>query len=109
MGKAFDNIVAGLEEALAYAEGETKGAREHRVEVVDVKAIREKTGLSQPEFSAVFMIPVGTLRNWEQGRRQPDGPARALLQIIDNAPETAVEALHGGAGVNGGEKQDTSL
>lgn len=95
MTKAFKNIMAGLEDALAFAEGDGSRAKARKIEVVDVKAIREKTGLSQPRFAAVFKIPVGTLRNWEQGRRQPEGPAIALLHIIDKEPETAVRALHG--------------
>lgn len=95
MTKAFKNITAGLEDALAFAEGDTSRAKVHKIKVVDVKAVREKTGLSQTRFAAVFMIPVGTLRNWEQGRRQPEGPAIALLHIIDKEPETAIRALHG--------------
>ena len=95
MTKAFKNIMAGLEDAIAYAEGDLSRGKAHKIEVVDVKAIRKKTGLSQSKFAAVFKIPVGTLRNWEQGRRQPEGPAMALLHIIDKDPETAVRALHG--------------
>ncbi|NQU60420.1 MAG: helix-turn-helix domain-containing protein [Rhodospirillales bacterium] len=95
MTKAFDKIMAGMEDALAFAEGDATRGKARKVEVVDVKAIREKTGLSQPKFAAVFMISVGTLRGWEQGRRQPEGPAAALLQIIDKEPETAIRALHG--------------
>ena len=94
MTKAFKNIMAGMEDALAFAEGDASRAKTHKIEVVDVKAIRKKTGLSQPKFAAVFKIPVGTLRGWEQGRRQPEGPAIALLHIIDKDPETAVRALH---------------
>ncbi len=94
MSKAFKNIMAGLEDALAHAEGDTSKAKVRKIEVVDVKKIREKTGLSQPKFATLFLIPVGTLRNWEQGRRKPDGPAMALLHIIDKEPETAVRALH---------------
>ncbi len=95
MTKAFKNIMAGLEDALAFAEGDNSRAKAHKIEVVDVKAVRKKTGLSQPKFAAVFKIPVGTLRGWEQGRRQPEGPAVALLRIIDKEPETAIRALHG--------------
>jgi putative transcriptional regulator len=53
----------------------------------DVKAIREKTGLSQDEFAHVFGIPLPTLRNWEQGRRKPDMAVCVLLHLIDNDPE----------------------
>ena len=95
MTKAFDQIMDGPDDAPAFAEGKGNADRRvHTIEVVDVKEIREKTGLSQPEFSRTFMVPVGTLRNWEQGHRQPDGPARALMQIIDKNPKEAMRALH---------------
>jgi putative transcriptional regulator len=96
MSKAFDKIMAGLDDALAHAEGKDGRAQVRKFEPVDVKAIRAKTKLSQSKFAALFMIPVGTLRNWEQGRRYPEGPAVALLHIIEKEPETAVRALHGG-------------
>lgn len=95
MTKAFTNIMAGLEDALAYAEGDTKKHVVRTIEVVDVKKVRSKTNLSQDKFARVFCIPVGTLRNWEQGHRHPDGPSMALLTIIDKEPEAALRALHG--------------
>lgn len=95
MTTAFSKILAGLEDALAHAEGNDAKAQLRTLHKIDVKKIREKTGLSQPKFAALFMIPVGTLRNWEQGRRRPEGPAAALLHIIDKEPQTAVRALHG--------------
>lgn len=95
MSTAFKKIMPGLEDALAYAKGDTTRGKAHKIEVVDVRAVRKKTGLSQPKFASMFMIPVGTLRGWEQGRRQPEGPAIALLQIIDKDPEMAIRALHG--------------
>lgn len=95
MSTAFDKIMAGLDDALAHAESDETKAVLHTLEAVDVKKIRKKTGLSQPKFAALFHIPVGTLRNWEQGRRHPEGPAIALLHIIDKEPETALRALHG--------------
>jgi len=94
MSKAFDQIMAGLKEAAAHAAGEDIDCIIHTFPRPDVKKIRAKTKLSQARFSAVFHIPIGTLRNWEQGRRHPDGPAAALLHIIDKEPETAVRALH---------------
>ncbi len=60
---------------------------------VDVAAIRKKTGLDQAAFARLFAIPLGTLRNWEQYRRKPEGPARALLKIIDHDPVKAIKAL----------------
>ncbi len=60
---------------------------------VDVKAIRSATGLSQGVFAARYRIPVGTLRDWEQGRKQPDTTARAYLHVIASNPEMVVKAL----------------
>ena len=58
-----------------------------------IRAIRARTGLSQPAFAQRLRVSVATLRNWEQGKRHPQGPARALLRIIDKAPEAAMAAL----------------
>jgi putative transcriptional regulator len=58
-----------------------------------VRSVRRKVGLSQVMFARKFQIPVDTLRNWEQGKRAPQGPARALLRIIDRMPEAAMEAI----------------
>jgi putative transcriptional regulator len=63
------------------------------MEPVDVKAIRRKTGLSQQEFARTFSLNIAALRDWEQQRRMPRGPARALMQIIDREPEAARRAL----------------
>lgn len=60
---------------------------------LDVAAIRAKTGLSQERFARAFRISPHTLRNWEQGRRVPEGPARALLMAIDRDPEAVMRAL----------------
>ena len=91
----FDEIKAGLEDALRHARGEAAGAEEHRLEVpvVDVQAIRAELGLSQAQFAAAFGISVATLRNWEQGRRIPRGPARLLLAIIEREPEAVQRVL----------------
>lgn len=81
---AFDKIAAGLDDAIAYAQGDkTRG----RVAApLNVKAIREATGKSQPAFAEAFHLPVGTVRDWEQHRRQPDAPARVLLALIQADP-----------------------
>ncbi|MBF0167808.1 MAG: helix-turn-helix domain-containing protein [Alphaproteobacteria bacterium] len=72
----------------ALAEG-----RARKVLPIDVSAIRKKTGLSQERFARAFQISPHTLRNWEQGRRVPEGPARALLLAIDRDPEAVTRAL----------------
>jgi putative transcriptional regulator len=58
-----------------------------------VKIIRRALGLSQEEFAARFHIPVGTLRDWEQGRKDPDAAARAYLVVIGRNPEAVAKAL----------------
>jgi putative transcriptional regulator len=60
---------------------------------VDVRAIRALTGLSQAKFAELLSIEVATLRNWEQGRREPTGAARALMRAIRNNPVAVIEAL----------------
>jgi putative transcriptional regulator len=60
---------------------------------VDVRAVRARTGLSQAKFAELLSIEVSTLRNWEQGRREPTGPARALLRAIRNDPVGVIRAL----------------
>lgn len=93
--KAFESIAAGLREAIAYARGEETGARLHRIRVpnMEVAAIRGKLGLSQADFAVVFSVSLGTVRNWEQGRRRPSGPARLLLKVADKAPRTVMDVL----------------
>jgi putative transcriptional regulator len=95
MSKAGAKIIAGLRDALAHAKGEETGARTHvvRVPVIDVKELRAKLGMSQPEFALKFGFSLGTLRGWEQGRRMPDGPARVLLTIIAREPKAVLRAL----------------
>lgn len=61
---------------------------------VDVKIVREKTGLSQSDFAVVMNVSIKTIQNWEQHRREPTGPAEALLKIVSRAPEVAMTALH---------------
>lgn len=90
----FDDLVQSLEEARAIARGEMSAARRTRIEAPDVKAVREQIGLSQSEFAQLMHVSVRTLQNWEQHRRNPAGPAAALLKIVTRAPEVALKALH---------------
>jgi len=90
------DIIQALENAVAFAKGQNRGARVHVVRVpaaVNVSRVRRKLGMSQGDFAARFGIKPATLRNWEQGRRQPEGPARVLLAIIDREPEAVQRAL----------------
>jgi putative transcriptional regulator len=87
---AFDKIAAGLEDAIAYQAGDMSRAGD--AHPVDVRAVRERAQKTQAQFAAAYHIPVGTLRDWEQGRRRPDAPARALLSVIAVDP-VAVERM----------------
>jgi len=91
-----NEIIQGLEDALAYLGGDTGRGITHIVNVpaaVDVKAIRERSGLSQDRFAARYGFAVSALRDWEQGRRRPDRTARVLLTVIAKNPQAVEEAL----------------
>jgi putative transcriptional regulator len=75
------------------ARGERAPSREFHVEPLAIKELRSKLGLSQPKFAALLHVDVGTLRNWEQGRREPTGPAKALLTAIRRDPTHVLKAL----------------
>jgi putative transcriptional regulator len=91
--KVFQAIAEGLEDAIAFSKGsKTRGrVRKVRASDVDVAATREKLGLSQEQFAAAFGL--GTVRNWEQGRRTPDGPALVLLTVIEKSPRAVLRAI----------------
>ena len=91
----FDDIQSGLLDALRHRDRQAAGEKVHRVGVptVDVKAVRGKLGMSQTEFANAFGVTVSTLRNWEQGRRVPRGPARVLLSIIQQEPDAVQRVL----------------
>ena len=93
--RAHDAIMAGLEDALAFARGDKTRAKVHRVHVpdTDVARVRKHLGLSQDKFALAFGVNPGTIRNWEQGIRRPEGPARMLLRVIDQHPEAVLDSL----------------
>ncbi|MBI2877023.1 MAG: helix-turn-helix domain-containing protein [Candidatus Tectomicrobia bacterium] len=96
MSKAGESIIAGLKDAIAYAQGDLSRGWVHFVQgpdVIDVKAIRKRLGLTQVEFARRFGFELGSVRNWEQGRRRPEGPARVLLKVIEKEPEAVQRAL----------------
>jgi len=93
MSKAFTEISAGLEDAILHTQGETSGVVEYNSEVINVKAIRKQTGMSQQKFCATFGISLGTLRHWEQGLRSPRGPAKVLLKVVQHNPQAIIEAI----------------
>lgn len=93
MSDRFESMKKGLEEAIAWERGKKTGARVRTYSAIDVAQIRKKTKMTQKEFSESFFIPLPTLRQWEQGKRVPQGPAQALLKIIDNNAKAALDAL----------------
>ena len=98
MSKAGSRILRSARNARAYARGEvTDGFVAHIPETVDVRAIRVATGLSQDAFAMRFGFSAAAVRDWEQGRRQPEQAARTLLLIIARNPSAVEEAL--GVGV----------
>jgi len=89
----FAMLVDSVKEAGTIMRGETIASRRTLVSPLDIKAIREKTAKSQNEFAMMIGVSVGTLRNWEQGRRKPDGPAQALLKIVSQNPDYVAKVL----------------
>ncbi|SFU48097.1 putative transcriptional regulator [Methylobacterium sp. 174MFSha1.1] len=90
----FNDLTRSLKQAAAHARGEiVPGLRVHVPREVDVAAIRKATDLSQDVFAARIGVAVGTLRNWEQGRRRPEGPARVLLALLEKNPRLVEETL----------------
>lgn len=91
--KLFDQLAESMEQMREITRGERSPSREFVVDAIEVKAVRAATGLSQDRFARVIDVQVGTLRNWEQGRRSPTGPAKALLKAIRNDPKHVLKAL----------------
>ena len=86
--KDFKNLLQGVRELKAYMKGDTSVvAKVDVIEPGSVAAIRAKLRLSQPEFANLLSVGVGTVRNWEQGRRQPTGATRLLLRLADHHPK----------------------
>jgi putative transcriptional regulator len=89
----FDELVASVRQAGKIHRGEAKASRTFGFSPEDVRKIREKLHKSQSEFAQMIGVSVATLQNWEQGRRQPEGPARALLVVASKAPTVVAKAL----------------
>jgi len=92
--KLFSELVQSIKAAGKYVRGEGKASRVFEYPDADVKAIRERIGLSQSQFARMIRVSVKTLQNWEQKRRSPTGPAATLLQIVAREPQVALRTLH---------------
>jgi len=91
--KDFDDLVKSVRQAGRIRRKKMRPSRAMTFKPADVKAIRDNLGKSQPEFAMMIGVSVATLRNWEQGRRVPDGPAQALLRVAAQNPEAVAAAL----------------
>ena len=89
----FADLVESVKQAGQIRRGELKPCRTFEISPLDVKTIRMNLRKSQNEFAVMIGVSVSTLRNWEQGRRRPEGPARVLLKVASETPEVIVKAL----------------
>ena len=90
----FRELMASVREAGRIRRGAMKASRVTLFRPTDVKAVRRKLGASQSEFALMIGVSVATLRNWEQGRRTPEGPALALLRVAAKNPGAVAAALY---------------
>ena len=93
MGKTFDSIARGLNEAVAHVKGKKVAVKTYKPERVDVSALRQRMGMTQEQFAARFGFSVATLRHWERGDRTPQGASLVLLNVIKHAPDAVRAAL----------------
>lgn len=90
----LDDLVQSLKNAKAIAHGGALASRRFAMPPPDVKAVREQIGLPQSEFARLMRVSIKTLQNWERHRRNPTGPAAALLKIVLTAPNVGLKMLH---------------
>ncbi len=91
--KLFNELLDSIKQGGKIVRGEMKPSRVFEFDKTDIQSIRKKYGLSQEKFSKMLGISVGTLRNWEQGRRKPEGPARILLRVAEKHPEAILDSV----------------
>ncbi len=90
----FEKLVSSVKQMRAMMRGEEAPQRRNSYPSTDVKAIRKQLELTQDEFAAMIGVSVRTIQNWEQGHREPEGPAKALLRVVEKQPQAVLEALH---------------
>ncbi|CAM7608886.1 helix-turn-helix domain-containing protein [Citrobacter portucalensis] len=89
----FERLTQSMVQMNEIAEGTRQPYRTFHIDAMKIKEIRQSSGLSQTRFADLISVSVDTLRNWEQGRRSPTGPAKALLRAIANDPKHVIQAL----------------
>lgn len=91
----FLQLVESVKEMKKIQNGVCKSAKITKFNAISIKSIRHKLHQSQAEFAFMIGVSPSTLKNWEQGVRHPEGPARALLKVAQKNPKAVYEALHG--------------
>lgn len=94
MKTQFEQMMDGLNDVEAFLAGEQEGFKAHVPHDVDVKAIRNRLGMTQARFSDTFGFSLDAIKHWEGGRRTPEAPARTLLTVIDRNPAAVLNALN---------------
>jgi putative transcriptional regulator len=90
----FEKLIASIKEAGEIKAGRKMPIRMYEIKPPEIRNVRERLNVSQNEFALMIGVSVRTLQNWEQGRREPDGPAKALLRIALRNPSAVLDALH---------------
>lgn len=90
----FSKLVKSINEAGQIKGGGKKPNRIFKIDPPSIKSVRRKLHVSQTEFALMIGVSTSTLQNWEQGRREPEGPAKALLKIASKNPKAVIKALH---------------
>jgi putative transcriptional regulator len=93
MKTQFEQMMDGLNDVEAFLAGKHEGFKAHVPQEVDVKAIRNRLGMTQARFSNTFGFSLDAIKHWEGGRRTPEAPARTLLTVIDKNPAAVLTAL----------------
>ncbi|HLW89187.1 MAG TPA: hypothetical protein VKR57_11885 [Terriglobales bacterium] len=94
MKTQFERMMDGLNDVEAFLAGEQEGFKAHVPQDVDVKAIRNRLGMTQARFSDTFGFSLDAIKHWEGGRRTPEAPARTLLTVIGKNPAAVLTALN---------------
>jgi len=94
MKTQFEQMMDGLHDVEAFLAGEQEGFKAHVPQEVDVRAIRNRLGMTQAKFSDTFGFSLDAIKHWEGGRRTPEAPARTLLTVIDKNPAAVLTALN---------------
>jgi putative transcriptional regulator len=97
MKTQFEQMMDGLNDVEAFLAGEQEGFKAHVPQEVDVKAIRNRLGMTQARFSDTFGFSLDAIKHWEGGRRTPEAPARTLLTVIAKNPAAVLTALNSAA------------